>query len=268
MRRFLSLIAAAVLAVSLVTPAMAAGSPVLDRIIESRTVRVGMSGEQPPFSVRDRDGRLMGLEVDLAKTLANALAVKLEIVEKPFGELLGALEKGEVDVVMSGLAITPERARDARFIGPYLLSGKSILTTSQTLAQAGEAGQINQASLRLAALQNSTSQSFIERQLPQAKLVKVARYDDAIEMLKKGEIDALVADLPVCVLAMLQHPEAGFATLDRPLTVEPVGMAVSAADPQFASLVRNYLDAIEESGMLERMRERWLERGEWLERLP
>jgi ABC-type amino acid transport substrate-binding protein len=248
--------------------AQASDSPVLDRVLETRTLRVGMSGSQPPFAVHAKGGKLIGLEVDLARTLANGMEVKLQIVEKPFGELLEALDKGEVDIVMSGLAITPERARRATFLGPYLLSGKSILTRSETLAQAGEAGEINQSDLRVAALTNSTSQSFVERNLPEAQLVKVGHYDDAVAMLKEGKIDALVADMPVCVVTMLSNPDAGFATLRAPLTVEPVGMAVSSEDAQFASLVGNYLDAVEKTGLLDRMKAKWLEDGTWLALLP
>lgn len=261
-------LAVVLLAVATCGTAVAADSPVLDRILESRTLRVGMAGDQPPFAMRDRNGKLIGFEVDLARTLANGMEVTLEIVEKPFGELMDALDDGEVDMVMSGLTITPERARRATFLGPYLLSGKSLLTRSDTLARTERTLELNRAGLRLAALKGSTSQTFVARHLPQAGLVPVERYEDAVAMLKAGEIDALVADLPVCVVTMLRHPDAGFATLGAPLTVEPVGMAVSGRDPQFANLMENYLDAVDKTGILDQMRRKWLEQGEWLNQLP
>ena len=58
-------------------------------------MRVGMSANQPPFNAKSRSGQHIGLEVDLARALAGAMGVKLEIVEKPFGQLLPALEKGQ-----------------------------------------------------------------------------------------------------------------------------------------------------------------------------
>ena len=69
-------------------------SPVLSRIVDSGTFRVGMSGTQPPFTVVSKSGSLIGYEVDLANLLANAMGVNVEFVQKPFGELLSALEKG------------------------------------------------------------------------------------------------------------------------------------------------------------------------------
>jgi ABC-type amino acid transport substrate-binding protein len=84
-------------------------APVLSRIVESGTFKVGMSGTQPPFSVISKSGALIGYEVDLANILADAMGVKVEFVQKPFGQLLPALEKGEIDAIMSGMTMTPKR---------------------------------------------------------------------------------------------------------------------------------------------------------------
>ena len=95
-----SLFAALVAVSASVVPADAAAqdSPALDRIIETSTLRVGMSGSQPPFNMKARDGAPMGLEVDLANALAAAMKVELQIVEMPFADLIPALENGEVDL--------------------------------------------------------------------------------------------------------------------------------------------------------------------------
>ena len=139
LRRLITLAPLALAALmTLAGPAAAKDSAVLDRILENGVMRVGMSGSQPPFNARSRSGQLIGLEVDLSKQLAGALGVRLEIVEKPFGQLLAALDKGEMDLVMSGMAITPQRSQQFAFVGPCMMSGKSILTKSSTLAKARE----------------------------------------------------------------------------------------------------------------------------------
>ena len=119
---------------------LAASSPVLDRIASNGVLKVGMSGDQAPMNAKSRSGQLIGLEVDLANILASAMGVRAELVVKPFPELLPALKAGEVDVVMSGMTITADRSADFSFVGPYTLSGKSILTKSRTLAASDEAG--------------------------------------------------------------------------------------------------------------------------------
>jgi polar amino acid transport system substrate-binding protein len=260
----------AVLATALVVPgALAASeSPVLDRVIDFKVLKVGMSGNQPPMNTNSRSGQIIGYEVDLARALAGAMGARLEIVTMPFGDLLAALDAEKVDMVMSGMSITADRSRKHTFLGPYMMSGKSILTNSSLLARATQSGDFNRAELKLAALENSTSQIFIETVAPEATLVTVKDYDAAVDMVIAGEIDALVADMPQCVLSVLRYPNAGLATLQQPLSVEPIGIAVGNGDRQFAGLVDNYLDTFGKMGMLAKLRKKWFEDKSWIAALP
>jgi len=241
---------------------------VLSRIVKSGEFRVGMSGSQPPFCVKSKSGELIGYEVELAKLLANAMGVELKIVEKPFGELLGALEAGEVDAVMSGMTMTPERNVRVAFVGPYMVSGKSILTTSTALAAIDEASDIDQSDIRLAALAGSTSQKFVERLIPKAKLTTTSDYDEGVKAVMEGKVDAMVADFPICALTMLRYPDAGLATLSRPLTIEPIGIALPPGDSLLVNMVTNYLGALEGTGLLELLEKKWFEDGSWLLQVP
>ncbi len=257
------------LTAALVAPgAIASDTPVLDRVLDFKVLKVGMSGNQAPMNTNSRSGQLIGYEVDLARALAGAMGARLEIVTMPFGELLGALEAEKVDMVMSGMSITAERSRDVTFVGPYMMSGKSILTNSGLLAKATESKDFNRAELKLAALENSTSQQFIEVNAPEATLIKVKDYDAAVDMVIAGEVDALVADMPQCVLSVLRYPNAGLATLQQPLSIEPIGIAVRTDDQQFAHLVDNYLDTFGKMGMLAKLRKKWFEDKSWIAALP
>jgi len=258
----------AVLCVSSAVPASAAEAPVLDRIIENGEIRVGMSADQPPFNVRDRWGNLMGLDVDVAMLLAAAFETDLNIVQKPFPELLAALAAGEVDMVISGMSITAERATSVTFVGPYVMSGKSILTTSRLLAGAQEAEDINEDNIRLVALENSTSQRFVEKRIPLARLTTTDNYDSAVKMVLEDQADAMVADMPICQLALLQHPGEDLITLAQPLNIEPIGIAIAPGDPQLKSLLENYLDAMNGMGLIELLQAKWFEDGSWVPELP
>jgi ABC-type amino acid transport substrate-binding protein len=246
----------------------AAGSPGLARILQSRTLRVGMSASQPPLNFASKGGETIGLEVDLARALAGLMGVELQIVEKPFAELLGALSAGQVDVVLSGMTATPERSQRAAFVGPYYLSGKSILTRSARLAQVEDATALDQADLKLAALKGSTSEQFVRTRLPKAKLVTTDDYDEAVKLLLADEVGALVADREVVALTAFLHPKEGLASLRTPLTIEPIALAAPAGDELLARYLDTALDALEGSGVLSGIRTRWLERSDWVEQLP
>jgi ABC-type amino acid transport substrate-binding protein len=249
-------------------PLNAAAGDTLQRVIDFKVLRVGMSGNQPPMTMTNREGSLMGFDVDLAKALADAMKVKLEIVPMPFGELISALDKNQVDMVLSGLSITPERTEMVSFVGPYMMSGKSILTRNSVLTKIEASKDFNRKELKLLALNNSTSASFVRAVAPEAELIEIGSYDEGVALIIDGKADALVADMPVCVLSVMRYPDAGLRTLERPLTVEPVGIAVSKEDPQFFNLVDNYLRAYEKTGILGKLREKWFEDSSWVAALP
>mgnify|MGYP001820813469 FL=1 len=269
-RMILRLIAGIALALPLAGGAIAASSdtsPVLARIAESGTIRVGMSAGQPPYNMKNRDGKIIGMDADLAELLAASLEVELEIVEMPFSELLDSLESGKVDLIISGMTATLQRNMHAAFVGPYMLSGKSILARSETIA-ALKSEEMNRESLKIAALAGSTSERFVQMRAPNAQLTPTDTYDRAVEMLMANEVDLFVADMGIVMLSRLRAPEAGLVSSAQPLNVEPISIAVPANDPLMLNLVENYLQMLGSGGALEQLRKKWFESGGWLAQLP
>lgn len=245
----------------------AAESPVLSRIADSGTLKVGMSAGQPPFNFKNRDGKIIGMDVDLAGLLAGALNVELKIIDMPFGELLTALEAGKVDLVMSGMTATLPRNMRAAFVAPYHITGKSILARSETLAALGKE-DLGRTELKVAALKGSTSEDFVRSVAPNAKLVTTKDYNAAIDALLANKVDLFVADASIIMLSMMRWPDAGLVAASKPMTIEPIGVAVPASDPLLLNLVQNYMRAMEASGILERLNQKWFKDGSWLMQLP
>jgi len=158
-------------------------SPVLDRIQKRGELVVGTMGNMPPLNMTAKDGEIFGLEPDLARLMADAMNVKVKFVAKPFSELLPALQAGEVDMVLSGMTITPKRNMKVAFVGPYFISGKAFLTKVKTIAMAKEADEINTPNTKIVALKDSTSQEFAEAVLDKTTLFTTGTYDEAVDMV-------------------------------------------------------------------------------------
>jgi polar amino acid transport system substrate-binding protein len=244
-----------------------AQTPVLDRIVRSGEIRVALSGTQPPYNALNKRGVLMGLDVDLAGRIADALGVEVRFVTRPFPLLLDTLASDEADIVMSGLTITPERNREFAFAGPYALSGRALLTRKRELAEVRDPSEINVSGLRLVTLEDSTSQLYAERRLSRATVTTVASYDAAILKVLDDEADAMVADQQACAMAVLRFPGEGLEASPEPLTVEPIGIALQP-DLLLLNLLENFLSALETAGVLGELREKWLEDGSWVAALP
>lgn len=242
-------------------------SPTIARIRARGEIVVAMSGTQPPLNSTEPSGEVIGLEPDIARLLADALGVELRTVTKPFNALLPALKAGEVDAVISGMTMTPERNLEVAFVGPYFVSGKSVLAKAKTIKAIDETADLDNPNMRLAVLAGSTSETFVQELLPKAKMIPTATYEDGVQLVLKDEADALVADFPYCVLQVLERPEAKLVTLGEPFTYEPLGIALPANDALFTNLVTNFLITMEGTGRLFEMKVRWFSDGPWLDEM-
>jgi polar amino acid transport system substrate-binding protein len=242
-------------------------SPVLDRIQKRGELIVGTMGNMPPLNMTAKDGEIFGLEPDLARMLASAMNVDVRFVTKPFSELLPALQNGEVDMVLSGMTITPKRNLKVAFVGPYFISGKAFLTKVRTIAQAKEADDVNTPETKLVALRDSTSQAFAEAVLDKTTLFTTGTYDEAVDMVLQDKVHAMIADYPICVVSVFRYPEAGLLSMITPLTYEPIGIAIPASDPLLMNWTTNTLNSIEASGQLDELKLKWFAEGDWLDKL-
>jgi polar amino acid transport system substrate-binding protein len=240
----------------------------IERILSSGELRVGLTGSQPPMNMRNKTGEIVGLEVDLVQALAKSMGLEARLMLMPFADLLPALERGDLDMVVSGMTITPERNARVAFAGPYFISGKSVLSKSEKLAKVTDATVLDDPARSYAALKDSTSEQFVKDVMPKAKLVATDDYDEAVQMVIDGSVDALIADFQICAVSVFRYPEAELSALMTPFTVEPIGIALPADSPLLVNLVDNYLDTLEYTGLLARYKAKWMSHGPWVDELP
>lgn len=243
-------------------------TPAIDRILQKKTLVVGTSGNQPPFSMTTRDGDLIGFDIDLAKAMADAIDATLSFQTMPFDQLLPALQAGKLDMVISGLTITPRRNLSVAFVGPYFISGKSVLTKLDTIASIEDASEINTPGMTLTALRGSTSQEFVEAAMPEATFIPAGDYDEGVDLVLKDTVKAMIADYPICIISVFRHPESGLISMIRPLSFEPLGIALPEGDPLFINWVENFLNTYQGTGKLDELKEVWFGDASWVEQLP
>jgi polar amino acid transport system substrate-binding protein len=248
--------------------ANALAGPVIDRILQKKELVVGISGNQPPLSATSKEGDIIGLEADLAQLMADTMGVKIKFEVMPFSELVSALQTGKVEMVLSGMTITPERNLKVAFVGPYFMSGKSIVTTREKTRSLESVDDINTSYTTLVALKGSTSQNFVQNMAPEAKLITTRNYDEALNLLLEGKADAIVADYPFCALSAFRYREKQLIALNQPFTYEPLGIALPADDPLLINWVENFLLTLEGSGALKMLTEKWFKDSSWLSTLP
>jgi polar amino acid transport system substrate-binding protein len=249
-----------------VTPA--ATSPVIDRILQKGELTVGTAAMMPPLNMTTKDGKIIGLEADLARYMADSKGVKLNLKAIQFSKLLPALEGGQIDMILSGMTMTSKRNLKVAFVGPYYVSGKGVLTNVATLAAATDPNALDEQKFKIAALEGSTSAEFVRKIMSKATLVTTKDYDEAVDMVIQGKVEAMVADHPICVVSVVRYPQHNLFSIIAPFTYEPLGVALPANDPLLANWVTNFLNKLEDSGVMDNVRDRWFNDTSWVKKLP
>jgi ABC-type amino acid transport substrate-binding protein len=119
----------------------------------------------------------------------------------------------------------------------------------------------------LSTLKGSSSEAFAKSQFPDAKLTLVSDYDEAIEMLRKGQIQAMVADFSECTFASFKHPEDRFMVMRDLLTTERIGVALSPSDPLLMNLMTNLFKEFEENGVFIQLENDWFVDSHWIDQV-
>ncbi len=233
-------------------------TPILSRIQSNAELVVGTAGNMPPMNMRGPDGELQGFDIDIARLMAESMGVKLRIETMPFAELLPALQAETVDVVISNMTITPQRNLQVAFVGPYLESGKCVLTKQPSIAEAEEIADLDVPGVRFTALAGSTSEEFVRALLPQVTLTLTESLEQAVAMVEQRRADALLTDYPICASTLQNSATGDFISAASLLTYEPIGIALSARDPLLINWTENFLQRMEHTGVLETLRARWL----------
>lgn len=231
--------------------------PALSRIAERGELVLGTSATMQPMSYKRSDGKVVGLDVDIARFMASAMDAKLTIKTMPFQELLPALERGEVDVVISNMTMTTRRNLKVAFVGPYMKSGKCIITREENLARAEQAEDLNTPDTRIAVMRGSTSEDFVRTLLPSATVTATEDITSGVELVRDDRVDGMLADYPVCLSTLKENPDDGFVSLFSLLSYEPIGIALPGNDPLFINWTKNFMTRMEATGILDELSQRW-----------
>ncbi len=247
-------------ALAVATPAAAKMDMSLDRVVSARQLTVGVS-LNAPWVIKRPDGSLAGYDIDLVNALAKDLGATPHYVELPFAELLPRLGHGDIDMVASGLAITPARSRVAVFTNP---TGLSLVRTVARFAdgKGGKAVALG-AGAKIAVLGGSTDEAAAKASYRAATVVAYPTYAAALGALINGQAQAMVATSPVPRMAVRLY-DAQLGLAGKPLTRTAEAFALRPDDDRLRLYLNNWIDARKADGFLENARQHWFFSFGWM----
>jgi polar amino acid transport system substrate-binding protein len=242
-------------------------SDTLVAIEKSGTLRVGVA-LIIPWAMHDKDGELIGFEIDVAKKLARDLGVKPEFHPTPFRELVPDLVAGKFDIIVSGLSITAERALRIDFSNPYNETEVKLLASAKSpAAGATTLDAFNKDSIKVGVLEGSTAEDMAGVVLTNAQIIDYTDSGAAFNDLVDGKLDAAVADSPRPEIVAQLFPDKVKCLCDQPLSTYPAAFAVPRGDVEFVNYLNAWIASRTSNKWLERKRDYWFKSTDWQTKL-
>lgn len=218
---------------------LAAGS-VVETIKKRGSIRVGMS-TFVPWAMRDKNGELIGYEIDVAKQLAEDMKVKIEFVPTAWDGIIPALLAGKFDVVIGGMTITPERNLTVNFTQPYANSGTHLVANKELAAGFKSLEDFNKPDVVLAARRGATPATAARRLMPKATLRQFDEDALALQEVLNGKAHAFVTSTPTPAFEALKHPDKLFLPIPEPFVQGAEGFALRKGDPDALNFFNNWI---------------------------
>ncbi len=253
------LMCALLLMLAFAMPAHAQMAPqsLLDAIIARGTVRIGLTGDYRPFSIKDGAGAFTGLDVDMAESLARGLGVKLEIVPTAWPTLMADLQSSKFDIGMGGITVTLDRAKTATFSTPVMRTGKTPIALCANQARFGTLADIDKPGTRVITNPGGTNERFDRANLHQAEIVVFPSNAAIFDELMAGHADVMLTDAVETRLQARLHPELCAIHPDQPFDFSELAYLLPR-DAALKAWVDQWLHISAETGEQARITAKWL----------
>ncbi len=263
--RKLSVLCALLVAMVLTAGVAMAGT--LEDIQKRGKLRVGMEPGYMPFELTNQKGEIIGFDVDMAKRMAKAMGVELEIVSTAWDGIIPALLTDKFDIIMSGMTLTQARNMSINFASPYIEIGQSIIVSNKIAGEIKSYKDLNDPKYTVASKLGTTGEQATKRMIGKAKYVSFETEQEGVLDVVNGKIDAFIYDMPYNAVAVSQRGQGKVTHLDKAFTFEPLAWGIRKGDPDFLNWLNNFMYQIKNDGVYDKIYGKWFQSDAWLKEI-
>jgi len=234
----------------------------VEQIMKRGTLKVGMS-TFVPWAMKDKTGKLIGFEIDVATRLAEDMGVKVEFIPTKWAGIIPALLTGKFDVVIGGMSVRPDRNLKVNFTIPYDYAGQSLVANKKLAAGFSSLEDFNRPDVVIAARLGSTAADAAKQFMPRAKK---RFFDDEAQVIQEvvnGKAHGAVASAPLPAFQAIKYSDRLFLPFQGTFTKEPIGFALKKGDFDTLNYFNNWIRVTEAKGWLADRKHYWFETKDW-----
>lgn len=233
-------------------------APDIQAIMDRGELVVAMySVDQPPFFMKDKNGKLIGFDAELAEKMAEALGVRLRFNREAnsFNQVIDIVASGKADIGISKLSYTLTRAKKVLYSKPYMTLKKTFLINRLKMAKAkGKRGAdtlqklIDHHEGTIGVIAKSSYVNFAKQLFPKATIVPLESWGlESLDIAMQGKVLAIFRDDMEILKLIRRVPDSNFHVL--PVTLkeqtDPIHMILPAGKHHFLEWVNGFLRSLE-----------------------
>lgn len=250
MKRLLAGLLAVALAAWLGNPAKA---DAFEEVVKKGTVRIATPLDVPPFGSQNAQREPEGFDVELAGMVAKALGVKLEMQQVTGANRIPFLLTNKVDVVISVMGLTPERAKQIMFTAPYADTQLAVFgPKSAKVTSAGEIG-----SLKVAAAKGTTQELALSAMAPKATIMRTEDDATAAAAYVSGQAELFATNSLIIPDLQKRNPNKEFE-LKFTIRRSPAHMGVRMGEHNMLQWLNSFIFFNMMNGEIDRLHKKWL----------
>ncbi len=232
------------------------------QILKSGELHVGVSVAEP-WVMQDKEGNLTGFEIQIAEQLAKDMGVKLKFKVVDWEDIIDTLVAKQIDVIISGLAITPSRALRLHYSKAYADGGIAIAASIAKTKHKDSLNDLNNPKVTLGVISDTVSEHLAKKMFPHAQIQSFIKTKNAKNAVIEGKVHALISSSPIPQFLALKHPEKIDVPLDKPLLGYKAGMAVNIGEQGLLNYLNAWITARDAEGWLPAKHKFWFESLDW-----
>jgi len=229
----------------------------LDAVLKTKKLRVAVDTTYPPMEFESNDGKVIGLDVDLARAIAKTLKVEAEFIVMPWDGILAGLQSNRYDIIMSSMNVTPERSQQVNFV-PYISMGQ-VFVVKKTGTPVKTETDLKGKTVAVQA--DTTSFNALEEFKKKGIAIKeIKAFKGATETfsaLKSNQAEAIITDEAVGLYYAGLDAKT-FVVSGNAMKPEPIGIAVKKTDAKLLKALTEAVSTIKKNGEFTRIYKEWL----------
>jgi len=246
LKTFLGMIAGAAIALTSATAGAQdaqqalSSESVIETIKQNGVLKVGMS-TFVPWAMRDKEGELIGFEIDVATELAKDMGVEIEFVPTAWDGIIPALLAGKFDVIIGGMTITPERNLTVNFTAPYAHSSLGVMANKELAEGLTWPDDYNSSDVTFVCRRGATPCTYISENFPKATLRQFDDQAQTTQEVMNGNAHAVMGSQPLPAFTIYDNPDVLFSPTDEGIDPGNEAFAVRKGDPDALNYFSNWI---------------------------